>query len=420
VRLSTVVAAWIALMTACALAATPADEKTQKADAPWKNGPLADADFFPLAVWLQSPANAAKYKAAGINTYVGLWRGPTEQQLTELKKHGMRVICAQSAVGLRHKDDPTIMGWMHDDEPDNAQARQGGNGYGPPILPSKIVDYYRKLQQADPSRPILLNLGQGVAWDKYYGRGVRTNHPEDYSEYVKGADIVSFDIYPACHEHADVAGKLWLVADGVTRLRQWSGDRKIVWNCIECTHISNPNAKATPQQVRAEVWMSLVRGSRGLIYFVHQFKPNFIEAGLLADKAMVDKVTETNLQIQRLAPVLNSPAAADGVTVKSSVAEVPVEATMRRHGGAVYVFAVGMRARQATATFKVSGLTEKAQAEVLDEGRTLEVRAGEFTDTFRPWMCICTRLNRRIDANLLICGRLPNCWVIGDCGRWRS
>jgi hypothetical protein len=31
--------------------------------------------------------------------------------------------------------------------------------------------------------------------------------------------------------------------------------------------------------------MSLVRGLRGLIYFVHQFKPKFSEAGLLADKA---------------------------------------------------------------------------------------------------------------------------------------
>ncbi len=29
--------------------------------------------------------------------------------------------------------------------------------------------------------------------------------------------------------------------------------------------------------------MSLIFGSRGLIYFVHQFKPKFIEAALLAD-----------------------------------------------------------------------------------------------------------------------------------------
>jgi len=36
--------------------------------------------------------------------------------------------------------------------------------------------------------------------------------------------------------------------------------------------------------------MSLVRGSRGLIYFVHQFKPKFIEAGLLADAEMAAQV----------------------------------------------------------------------------------------------------------------------------------
>ena len=50
----------------------------------WKNGPPADAGFFPISVWLQDPGKAQKYKAAGFNTYVGLWMGPTEQQLAEL------------------------------------------------------------------------------------------------------------------------------------------------------------------------------------------------------------------------------------------------------------------------------------------------------------------------------------------------
>ncbi len=353
--------------------------------AAWTNGPPARADFFPVAVWLQSPANAARYKAAGINLYVGLWRGPTEAQLAELKKHGLRVICAQNAVGLRHKDDPTIIGWMHGDEPDNAQSLGRGKGYGPPVPPAKIAADYERLRKADPSRPVLLNLGQGVAWDKYIGRGTRTNHPEDYPEYVKGCDVVSFDIYPACHEHRDVAGKLWLVADGVSRLRKWSGDRQVVWNCIECTHISNPNAKATPRQVRAEVWMSLVRGSRGLIYFAHQFKPKFIEAGLLADEAMLAGVTATNKQIHRLAPVLNSPSVPGGVTVSSSPSEVPVEAVVKRQGGATYVFAVGMRGGKASATFALAGMKGRARAEVIDEGRTLDVRDGVFRDTFEPW-----------------------------------
>src|SRR5262249_6262991 len=150
----------------------------------------------------------------------------------------------------------------------------------------------------------------------------------------------------------------------------------VVWNCIECTHISNPDAKATPQQVRAEVWMSLVRGSRGLIYFVHQFKPKFIEAGLLADEAMLAAVTETNSQIRRLAPVLNSPSIPDGVSVTSSPAEVPVEAVVKRHGGATYVVAVGMREGKATVTFTLAGVKGRTEAEVIDEGRTLTVSDG--------------------------------------------
>ena len=43
--------------------------------------PLADPQFFPIAVWLQDPSNAAKYRDIGINVYVGLWKGPTEAQL---------------------------------------------------------------------------------------------------------------------------------------------------------------------------------------------------------------------------------------------------------------------------------------------------------------------------------------------------
>ena len=68
----------------------------------------------------------------------------------------------------------------------------------------------------------MLNLGQGVAWDEWFGRGPRSNHPEDYPEYVKGCDIVSFDIYPVVHGSPEVRGKLEFVARGVERLVGWT------------------------------------------------------------------------------------------------------------------------------------------------------------------------------------------------------
>ncbi len=273
--------------------------------AKWKNGPSPDAAFFPIAVWLQSPANAGRYKAAGFNTYVGLCDGPTGEQLATLKKAGIRVFCEQNAVALKHLDDPVIAGWMHGDEPDNAQELPGKKGYGPPVAPDKILAGYEKLKAADPTRPVMLNLGQGVAWDGWYGRGERSHHPEDYPLYIKGSDIVSFDIYPAVHENAEVRGKLWFVANGVDRLVKWSGADHIPWNCIECTHIGNAQLKATPQQVRFEVWSSIIHGSRGLIYFVHQFAPKFREAALLDDPDMLKAVTTLNQPIALLEPVLN-------------------------------------------------------------------------------------------------------------------
>ena len=37
----------------------------------------------------------------------------------------------------------------------------------------------------------MVNLGQGVAWDDYIGRGIRRNHPEDYVEYIASLLISS-------------------------------------------------------------------------------------------------------------------------------------------------------------------------------------------------------------------------------------
>jgi hypothetical protein len=350
----------------------------------WENGPPATPGYFPIAVWLQDPKNAPRFKAAGINLYVGLWEGPTEAQLAALREAGMQVICSQNPVGLAHRADRTIVGWMHGDEPDNAQPLPGGQGYGPCIPPAKIVADYDRLRAVDPTRPILLNLGQGVANDAWKGRGAGAKL-DDYRTYVKGGDIVSFDVYPVAGiDRKDGENFLWYVPKGIDRLRDWSGARRSIWNCLECTHISS-DRRATPHQVRAEAWMALIHGSRGLIYFVHQFEPRFIEAALLEDPEMLAAVTALNAQIRSLAPVINSPAIPDGATVRSSAADVPIDLTVRRQGRATYVFAVGMRNAPARGSFEVRGLPGTATAEVLGEGRQVVLRAGRFDDDFKPY-----------------------------------
>lgn len=338
--------------------------------------------FFPIAVWVQSPANGERYRAAGINTFVGLWQGPTDAQLDALKAAGMKVVCAQNEVGLRRKEDPTILAWMHDDEPDNAQPRRGG-GYGPPVAPEKVVAEYQRMKRADPTRPVLLNLGQGVAWNEYIGRGVRRGHAEDYPEYLKGCDIASFDIYPAVHDNPQVAGNLWYVAQGVSRLRGWAEPKQQVWNCIEASRIDNAKTKPTAAQIKAEVWMSIIHGSKGLIYFVHQFKPRFVEASLLQDPELLAAVTAINARVSALAPVINAPAPAQLPKVTADP-EAPIAVTTRRVMGETYVFAVGMRGKPTDAKISIPG-ARSGKAEVLDESRAVTVQDGELKDHFEPY-----------------------------------
>jgi hypothetical protein len=363
----------IALAALCAAASAKAEE--------FSHGFPKSPDFFPIAVWLQAPANAPRYKAIGINTYVGLWRGPNQEQLSALENAGMLLVCSQNRFALDNKESKTIVAWMHGDEPDNAQEKPDRKGYGPPILPEKIVADYKRIKENDPTRPVMLNLGQGVAWDNYIGRGTRRNHAEDYPEYVKGCDIASFDIYPAVHEDKAITGKLEYVGNGTARLRDWAGPAKKVWACIGCTRISNPNAKPTPEQVKAEVWLAITNGASGLIYFSHVFKPSFIEAGLLADAEMAAAVGEINKEVMSVAPALNSPTVAD--LAKCDNANISV--LQKRVGNAVFLLTVSKSNAPEKANFTLLSSKGADQAEVLDEGRKISLVAGGFGDAYKPY-----------------------------------
>jgi hypothetical protein len=345
----------------------------------WTAGPPPDPSFFPIGVWLQDPANAAAYRELAINTYVGLWNGPTEDNLARLQRAGMRLICEQSDVALRHIKDATIVGWLQADEPDNAQDAPGG-GYGPAIPTEKVGDAYRAMRREDPTRPVVLNLGQGVANDEWIGIGCDRSA---YPAYVQACDIVSFDVFPVTNiGKSDGQAYLWYVAKGVDRLREWSGGRKPIWNFVECTRVGTADNKPTPQQTKAMVWMALIHGSMGIVYYAHQLQPTFIEAGLLADPEMRAAVRKINEEIISLAPVLNSETLRDGARVRHTNGPVPVDVMAKRHGGYTYVFAVGMRNGVTDCLFTVDDVPESSVAEVIGEGRTIPVVGGEFKDRF--------------------------------------
>jgi hypothetical protein len=333
----------------------------------------SNPDFFPIAVWCQNPRNAEAYKEMGINMFLAL-DGVDEGKLDKLRAAGMKVIIEQNEFGLKHLKDTLIYAWMQMDEPDNSQATS--KGYGPPVKPDTIISRYYRMKAKDPSRPVYLGLGKGVADPDWVGRGVDCHKTDMYPKYLKGGDIVSYDIYPV-----NAGYKLWYVPKGVDSLLVWSENKKPVWCTIEATNYNNTKMPSL-SEIKSEVWMALVHGATGFDYFCHQFKPTFIEGYPLTNPSFKEGLTGINHQITSLARVLNSPSIADYASVSPENKDVPVDMMAKKSGKNHYLFAVGMREGSTAATFNVKS---GSKVEVLGENRTLKIKKGKFTDVFAPY-----------------------------------
>jgi hypothetical protein len=336
------------------------------------NGPLSQASFFPLSVWLQNPVNAPRFQDVGINFFTGLWMGPTTDQMQALNKAAMPVICDQTATFV---DQPSIKAWLMPDGPDNAQL-EADQSYGPCTDPSTIINQYDGNRATDSTRPVYLSLGRGVAEPEWIGRGPCTGRTDMYPDYAKGGDILGFNDYVVNNGVA-----LEYVAAGMDNLLAFSQRQKPVIGIIEASDYRGEN-KLTPEQLTTEVWMAIVHGAAGIEYYCHRMEPTLDETNCLDVVPIHDALATINADITALAPVLNTQSVANGVTTTSSDASVPVDTMLKRHEGTTYLFAVAMRGTATTATFRLGGIPARASAEVLDESRTIPVADGVFHDDF--------------------------------------
>jgi hypothetical protein len=352
-----------------------------QAGGPYEAGFPTDSGFFPIGVWLQSPGNAGEFIAAGINTFVGLWNGPTEAQLAALSRYKIYVIAEQNDVGLTSSNAGLIRAWMQPDEPDNAQSRIPGLGpFFPCIPPATVASRSAAIKARDRSRPVLINFGRGVADPDWRGRGTCTGDLSYYDKAIAGADILSFDVYPVASDTPDMKGKLDYVARGVVNLVRRASAGQQVWAVIE-TSALDPARPVEPAEVRSEVWMALIHGARGIVYFVHEFAPAPREDGIFRHPDVVAEVTEINRTIMSLASVLNGADAGRRVTVSSSTS---IDTLTRIQGDSLYLFAIEMESRPSIARLSIAGLND-GEAVAIGENRRVAIRNGVLEDRFTAY-----------------------------------
>jgi hypothetical protein len=131
------------------------------------------------------------------------------------------------------------------------------------------------------------------------------------------------------------------------------------WKC------DTPALRVTATTVRAESWLAIAGGARGLGFFPADWPSE-----------MAPGVTAVTREVTALAAALLAPD-----TPASSTA--PVIAAARALNGALYVIAVNPTRQKTRATITAPGSAGR-QADVLSESRTIIASGDTITDSFGP------------------------------------
>ena len=169
----------------------------------------------------------------------------------------------------------------------------------------------------------------------------------------------------------------------------WAGLERTVWTTIGTSKVKNPDAVVNAEHIRSQVWMSIINGSRGIIYFVHQFAPRFVEATWFEAPDIAAAMGRINAQVQGLAKVILSPASGDiaAITLRDQdrqiVPAANIAVTSRRQGCKLYVFAASLSNKPLRAGISLHHAP--GTLDVIDEGRRLPARGNGFEDDFEAY-----------------------------------
>ena len=236
------------------------------------------------------------------------------------------------------------------DEPDN-------NG----ITPEELREQLRK----GSGRPAFLTLTANFL----------NGDEAVYRRYADVGDVLGFDLYPINHCRRDLLHEVY---DAQVRFEELArGKPTFQW--IE-TGLIRPEycggVPPTPEEVRAQVFLALAGGVRGIGYFTHTWSPEYDRLDLHAGVAA--EMRRTNRQLEALAPAILSPQA------PTATASVPgVYAFAREREGALYVFVVNATRGRIQTSVEVAGLAART-LRVFEEGETVPSRGDRFVGALAP------------------------------------
>lgn len=312
--------------------------KTAPTTAATANLTIDGAPIFPRMVWRQCPSTYPDSLASGINVFLGTACTTPAAGLSALGGRGFAAVDVTSH-GL---SGPGLIGWHLPDEGDEVV----GSAAGQPNV-------------HDPGKVTFLTLTDHFApymAPPHAGRGV-------YPGWFSRADVIGFDTYP-------IEGRCrfdlipWVYNLQKTLVQMVAPKPTFQW--IEAGPMEKCfKVDPTTASVRAESWLSIAAGARGIGYFPDVW-----------DDPIRDTITSINRDIVALAPALLD-VAGPGIVGPGS----PIRVGVRRHNGAVYVIAVNTSTKPVNGRVMVPGLGDRA-LRVFGENRTLTAQLSQIVDGF--------------------------------------
>jgi hypothetical protein len=298
--------------------------------------------FFPLLVLAQCPSGYENSLAAGITLYAETPCGGIADQTAALNGRALSLTSADEAgIG-----GAGVIGWYYPDEPDLKEI----TGDTLPQFPTQAATARLSvltLSNHFYSRTDALGAGRGV-----------------YPGLIARSDMVGFDLYPL----QEFCKADWLpdVAFSQRELVQLAGGRPTFqWIETDTLRCHAPALKVTPTTVRAESWLAVAGGARGLGFFPADW-PADVAPGVAA----------VSREVSALSAALLSPDAPVSATG-------PVIAGARALNGAFYVIAVNPTLTAVHTTIHARGLAGRAVS-VVGEGRTVAAAGNSLQDDFAP------------------------------------
>ena len=361
---------------------------------PWEGGPefwrdfpkAADAGwtdpaFFPLAVFFGRPAHARQLKSVGINTFQCVEHN---DPLSVATSEGIYCIAHDEWTEAEVGDNPMVVGHFVHDECDMGLSCSGGNEY------ERLADHNRAISDIrarNDGRFVNSNYSKGVL-----GTWWASNTMPDL---MRAADVISVDNYAYTSPdtgYAITQSESW--PEGTPAMRSatygWLTDRMRAyqsppgirpnWMFVETAmpFLNDTGARTiSPEEIEGACWSAIIHEARGIMFFQHN--NDGVNGGYsLVDcsEARKELIRASNARITSLAPIIN--------TQSYEWSFGPdVDTMLKASGDSAYIFAeIALATGPGTRTFTLPPSIRGTTVDVVDEGRTLDVVHGSFSDDF--------------------------------------